>query len=71
MLRWIILKALELYQAYLRPLIFSNCRYTPSCSEYAKLAILKYGVLKGSLKAARRVLSCHPLSSRSSYDPVI
>ncbi|MCX5706057.1 MAG: membrane protein insertion efficiency factor YidD [Candidatus Omnitrophica bacterium] len=71
MLRWIILKALELYQAHLRVFIFSSCRFSPSCSEYARQAILKYGIKKGMLMAARRVLSCHPLSSRSGYDPVI
>jgi uncharacterized protein len=38
------------------------CRFTPSCSDYAKTAVKKYGVVRGSLKAAWRVLRCNPLS---------
>jgi putative membrane protein insertion efficiency factor len=70
MLRWLMLRILGWYQLCLRPVFFSACRYSPSCSEYAKQAILKYGALKGSLLAAKRVFSCHPLSHRSNYDPL-
>ena len=45
------------------------CRYHPTCSEYAKQAILKYGVLKGGLKAIWRVLRCNPWS-KGGHDPV-
>ncbi|MDQ3942008.1 MAG: membrane protein insertion efficiency factor YidD [Actinomycetota bacterium] len=46
-----------------------SCRFTPSCSEYTLEAIRKYGVLKGGIKGAWRLLRCHPLSS-GGYDPV-
>lgn len=36
------------------------CRFHPSCSEYSRLAILKYGVIKGIIKGAYRVLRCNP-----------
>jgi putative membrane protein insertion efficiency factor len=38
------------------------CRFTPSCSEYGKIAYEKYGFIKGSLKTAWRILRCNPLS---------
>jgi uncharacterized protein len=39
-----------------------HCKYTPSCSEYSKLALQKHGLIKGSLKSVWRVLRCHPWS---------
>ncbi|AEG50541.1 UPF0161 protein yidD [Sphingobium chlorophenolicum L-1] len=46
-----------------------SCRYAPSCSEYAIQAISKYGVVKGSWLAAKRLMRCHPWGG-SGYDPV-
>jgi len=46
-----------------------TCRFKPTCSKYAVEAIEKYGFFRGSLKAARRLLNCHPLSQRPIYDP--
>ncbi len=47
-----------------------TCRFTPTCSAYALGAIEKYGALKGSYLAAKRVLACHPFSKRPLYDPI-
>lgn len=54
-------RALELYKRYLSPLLPRACRFTPTCSEYARLAVLKHGVWRGSLLAAGRLARCHPL----------
>ena len=47
-----------------------TCRFWPTCSEYAYEAIRKYGPLKGSYLAVRRLLRCHPFSP-GGYDPVV
>lgn len=45
------------------------CRFYPTCSEYTRQAIEKYGVLKGMLLGAKRILKCHP-GNIGGYDPV-
>ena len=60
----IIIKLIIAYQKYLSPLKGkSTCRFYPSCSKYAILAIEKYGVFKGGLKAIWRIIRCNPLNS--------
>lgn len=56
----LLLGTLRLYKRYLSPLLPRACRFEPSCSEYAYGAILKYGPWRGSVKAAGRLLRCHP-----------
>jgi putative membrane protein insertion efficiency factor len=46
-----------------------SCRYVPTCSDYAMEAVDRYGVLRGGLLAARRLLRCHPLA-KGGLDPV-
>ena len=54
------------YSRYRAP----TCRYIPTCSDYALQAIEKYGALKGTYLAIRRILRCNPYSKRDLYDPV-
>lgn len=49
------------YKRWVSPLLPRSCRFVPTCSEYARLAILEHGVLRGSLLAGGRVARCHPL----------
>jgi hypothetical protein len=60
---------LRLYKLLLSPLFAGSCRFLPSCSEYAREAVVIHGVMKGSWLAARRLSRCHPLGS-SGHDPV-
>ncbi len=53
----------------LEVLFGKGCRFTPTCSEYVKEAVEKYGVIKGSTLGFKRVLRCHPFSS-PGFDPV-
>ncbi len=57
------------YQLLLSPVMGPNCRYLPTCSDYAAEAIHHHGTLRGVGLAARRLLSCHPWGG-SGYDPV-
>ncbi|MGO9409131.1 MAG: membrane protein insertion efficiency factor YidD [Spirochaetia bacterium] len=66
---WVASALITGYQHLISPLFPSSCRYVPSCSQYTKEAILKYGVIKGSYLGARRILRCHPFHD-GGYDPV-
>ncbi len=60
MLRRGIVLAIVLYQKAISPFLGSNCRFYPSCSQYAKEAVLKHGVRRGLLLAATRLARCGP-----------
>lgn len=51
---------LSAYKRWLSPLLPRACRFTPTCSEYARLAVLEYGVGRGLWKSAGRLLRCQP-----------
>lgn len=57
------------YQKIISPYLPKSCRYIPSCSEYAKIAVMKYGALKGGWLSFKRVLRCNSLAKKI-YDPV-
>ncbi|OQA61922.1 MAG: putative membrane protein insertion efficiency factor [Candidatus Atribacteria bacterium ADurb.Bin276] len=65
----VIDRILNFYQIFISPSLPSSCRFEPTCSQYARDAIRKYGVLKGGIMALWRILRCHPYS-RGGYDPV-
>ena len=66
----LIIFLIKFYQKILSPLKkVPSCRFYPSCSEYALQALVKYGVLRGSLLAVKRILKCHPFHP-GGYDPV-
>lgn len=55
--------AIRLYQKFLSPCLGNHCRFLPSCSEYAAMAIEEWGVIRGSGLALWRILRCQPLCS--------
>lgn len=68
----VLLGAIGVYQKYISPATPPSCRFLPTCSEYARQAVEKYGAAKGSLLAAKRLSKCHPFHKQKSieYDPV-
>ena len=64
-----LIGAIRFYQVYLSPLKPPCCRFVPTCSEYALEAIQKYGPVKGSWLAVKRISKCHPFH-KGGYDPV-
>jgi uncharacterized protein len=66
----IALLALRFYKAYLSILFAGNCRFEPTCSQYAYEAIERFGVVRGVWLGLKRLLRCHPLSRNCGYDPV-
>jgi putative membrane protein insertion efficiency factor len=56
----LLLLILRGYKLAISPMLGQNCRFYPSCSEYAADAIREYGAAKGSLMACKRVCKCHP-----------
>jgi uncharacterized protein len=56
------------YQRVISPFIPSACRFAPTCSEYARLALVEHGVLRGIALAAWRLVRCHPFHP-GGYDP--
>ena len=64
-----LVSLLALYKRFVSPLLPPACRFTPTCSVYAKEAIARHGVRRGALLAAGRLLRCHPFHPGGD-DPV-
>lgn len=67
-MKQILLFLIKIYQWFSK-FTPSVCRFTPTCSEYTKQAILKYGALKGGWLGIKRICRCHP-GNPGGYDPV-
>ncbi|HIS53015.1 MAG TPA: membrane protein insertion efficiency factor YidD [Candidatus Onthomonas avicola] len=67
-----LLALIRFYQRAISPLTPPSCRFVPTCSEYARQAVEKYGPARGSLLAAKRLSKCHPFHRQKTieYDPV-
>jgi putative membrane protein insertion efficiency factor len=57
------------YQLIISPLLGSNCRFMPTCSEYAMESLRSHGLIKGSFLTIKRIGKCHPWGSHG-YDPI-
>lgn len=68
-MKTLLILLIRFYRSCISPPKPPVCRFTPTCSEYALEAIMKYGPLKGSWLAIKRICRCHPWGG-SGYDPV-
>ena len=57
------------YQLIVSPMLGSNCRFMPTCSEYALESLKTYGLIKGAFLTIKRIGKCHPWGS-NGYDPI-
>ncbi|PPR47664.1 MAG: putative membrane protein insertion efficiency factor [Alphaproteobacteria bacterium MarineAlpha5_Bin9] len=65
----IIIFLIKIYQLIISPYIKTNCRFLPTCSEYAIIAFKKHGIIFGFYLSFKRISSCHPLGN-GGFDPV-
>ena len=65
----IMIILIRFYQLCISPMLGNNCRYYPTCSQYAIEAIEKKGIIRGSWMAVKRICRCHPWHT-GGYDPV-
>ena len=65
----VALALLRGYKLLISPFFAGSCRFLPSCSDFAREAVIQYGVVRGTWLAARRLVRCHPLGG-NGFDPV-
>ncbi|MBA3692125.1 MAG: membrane protein insertion efficiency factor YidD [Acidobacteria bacterium] len=68
-MKYLVLDFLRLYKTFLSPFLPPSCRFTPTCSEYTREAVEKYGVIRGTWLATKRILRCQPFC-KGGYDPM-
>jgi putative membrane protein insertion efficiency factor len=69
MIKGFLLASIRAYQLIISPWTLPSCRFTPTCSEFARQAIAAYGVVRGLVLTVRRLLRCHPFHA-GGYDPI-
>lgn len=68
-MKTVLIALLRFYRYAISPMLGRNCRFHPTCSEYAIEAVQRHGALRGGWLAAKRVGRCHPFNP-GGYDPV-
>jgi putative membrane protein insertion efficiency factor len=68
-LTFFALTLINLYRYLISPILGNNCRFLPTCSEYTKESIIKFGFFKGVMIGIKRIIRCHPWGKKG-YDPV-
>lgn len=68
-MKYMVLDLLAVYKALVSPFLPPACRFEPTCSEYAKQAVEKYGAVKGTWLGVKRILRCQPFC-KGGHDPV-
>ncbi len=68
-MKLLVIILIKAYQLFISPYKPATCRFIPTCSQYALMAVEKHGVVRGLYLAGRRILRCHPFNP-GGYDPV-
>ena len=64
-----VISLINFYKYLISPLLGNNCRFLPTCSEYTKESIIKFGLIKGTSLGFKRIIKCHPWG-KSGHDPI-
>ena len=64
-----VINLINIYKYLISPLLGNNCRFLPTCSEYTKESIIKFGLVKGVWLGLRRIVKCHPWG-KGGHDPI-
>jgi len=68
-MKFLVLDLLGVYKAIVSPFLPPACRFEPTCSEYARQAVEKYGAIRGTWMGVKRILRCQPFC-KGGHDPV-
>ncbi len=68
-MKYVVLDLLSIYKAVVSPFLPPACRFEPTCSEYARQAVDKYGAARGTWMGVKRILRCQPFC-KGGHDPV-
>jgi uncharacterized protein len=69
-MRFLVIDILTVYKWAISPFLPPACRFEPTCSEYARQAVEKYGAIRGTWMGVKRILRCQPFC-RGGHDPVM
>ena len=64
-----VINLINIYKYLISPLLGNNCRFLPTCSEYTKESIIKFGLFPGVWLGLKRIVKCHPWG-KGGYDPI-
>ena len=66
----IFIYTIKIYQLTISPIIKTNCRYLPTCSEYCQESLSKHGLIKGGFYSLKRISKCHPIKILGASDGI-
>ena len=67
---FIILLLIKIYNFFISPLLGIRCRFLPTCSEYCRVSLKEYGLIRGGVYSLKRIIRCHPIKILGGADGI-